>query len=174
MSELGTFGTSLYGFNRQDVANYIAYLNNKHASELQQLNNQLQEARKNRQENEELKHRLAQAEARCAALEQQLEEVQNVQPDEEAKRNELEAYRRAERVERESKERAERLCQQANAILADVALKVEDTVKQIDAATEQTAAQLKNCRESVLETQNAFHEISHTLYAIQAQDGTEQ
>ena len=41
MAVVKTFRTALNGFNRQDVVKYIEYMNNRHNSQLQQLNNQL-------------------------------------------------------------------------------------------------------------------------------------
>ena len=39
------FRSSLHGFNRQDVANYLEYLNNRHNTELTQLNTELEAMR---------------------------------------------------------------------------------------------------------------------------------
>ena len=44
MATIQHFRTALGGFNRQDVVNYIEYLNNQHNSQIQQLNTQLQTA----------------------------------------------------------------------------------------------------------------------------------
>ena len=44
MSELKNFRSAFRGFNRQDVVNYIEYINNTHNAQLEQLNNQLQAA----------------------------------------------------------------------------------------------------------------------------------
>ena len=38
------FRSAFYGFNREDVVRYIEFLNNQHAAQLQQLQNQLQAA----------------------------------------------------------------------------------------------------------------------------------
>ena len=39
------FRSALRGFNRQDVANYLEYLNNRHNTELTQLNTELEALR---------------------------------------------------------------------------------------------------------------------------------
>ena len=44
MSDIQKFRKAVNGFNRQDVVGYIEYLNNKHRSEINQLQNQLQVA----------------------------------------------------------------------------------------------------------------------------------
>ena len=124
MAAQQNFRSALNGFNREDVAHYLEYINTKHTNQINQLT----------AENEELRSRLAQQpeedqqalieslQAECAALnarieellaqkEQVLAEAAAVEPvvvaapvDTSA---ELEAYRRAERAEREAKERAE-------------------------------------------------------------------
>ena len=42
MTEFQNFRSALHGFNRQDVVNYIEYINRKHNSQVEQLNTQLQ------------------------------------------------------------------------------------------------------------------------------------
>ena len=44
MAELQNFRSAFNGFNREDVVNYIAYLNNQHNSKINQLQNQLKAA----------------------------------------------------------------------------------------------------------------------------------
>ena len=39
MSELKNFRSAFRGFNRQDVVNYIEYINNTHNAQVEQLNN---------------------------------------------------------------------------------------------------------------------------------------
>ena len=65
MSELKNFRSAFRGFNRQDVVNYIEYINNAHNAQIEQLNNQLQAALA-RPTDEEMKARLEAAEARVA------------------------------------------------------------------------------------------------------------
>ena len=40
------FRSSLHGFNRQDVASYLEYLNNRHAAQVNQLNTDLEALRR--------------------------------------------------------------------------------------------------------------------------------
>ncbi len=44
MAQLQNFRSAFNGFNREDVVNYIAYLNNQHSSKVNQLHNQLKAA----------------------------------------------------------------------------------------------------------------------------------
>ena len=69
MSELKNFRSAFRGFNRQDVVNYIEYINNTHNAQVEQLNNQLQAALA-RPTDEEMKAKLEAAEARIAELEE--------------------------------------------------------------------------------------------------------
>ena len=120
MSELKNFRKSFRGFNRQDVVNYIEYINNTHNAQVEQLNNQLQAALA-QPSDEELKARLEAAEARVAELEAALAEQDRAILSDSASctEQELEAYRRAERVERVAKERAEQIYAQANGVMAE-------------------------------------------------------
>lgn len=170
MSELKNFRSAFRGFNRQDVVNYIEYINNSHNAQVEQLNNQLQAALA-QPSDEELKARLEAAEARIAELEATLAEQDRAVLSDGASctEQELEAYRRAERVERMAKERAEQIYAQANGVLADATLKAESASAHIGAIADQVSNQLKEYQDSVLETKATFQEAVATLYAIKPQ-----
>lgn len=170
MSELKNFRSAFRGFNRQDVVNYIEYINNTHNAQVEQLNNQLQAALA-QPSDEELKVRLEAAEARIAELEATLAEQDRAVLSDGASctEQELEAYRRAERVERMAKERAEQIYAQANGVLADATLKAESASAHIGAIADQVSNQLKEYQDSVLETKATFQEAVATLYAIKPQ-----
>lgn len=170
MSELKNFRSAFRGFNRQDVVNYIEYINNTHNAQMEQLNNQLQAALA-QPSDEELKARLEAAEARIAELEATLAEQDRAVLSDGASctEQELEAYRRAERVERMAKERAEQIYAQANGVLADATLKAESASAHIGAIADQVSNQLKEYQDSVLETKATFQEAVATLYAIKPQ-----
>ena len=152
MAAVQNFRTALGGFNREDVVRYIEYINNKHNSELEQLNTQLQTAKEAlaQADNTELLARLETAEARCAELEALLAAgtpvtVAGTPGDE------LEVYRRAERTERLARERASYIYAQANAALADATVKVEaisdsmnDLCAQFDAKMQEGKKQLQD------------------------------
>lgn len=174
MSELKNFRSAFRGFNRQDVVNYIEYINNTHNAQVEQLNNQLQAALA-QPSDEELKARLEAAEARIAELEATLAEQDRAVLSDGASctEQELEAYRRAERVERMAKERAEQIYAQANGVLADATLKAESASAHIGAIADQVSNQLKEYQDSVLETKATFQEAVATLYAIKPQSEEE-
>ena len=107
MAEFQNFRSALNGFNRQDVVNYIEYINNKHNSQLEQLNTQLQNVREELAQAKAapvaqggLQAQLDSALAHCAELEAQLAASQ--QTVSAPRDTELEAYRRAERAENDS------------------------------------------------------------------------
>ena len=171
MSELKNFRSAFRGFNRQDVVNYIEYINNTHNAQVEQLNNQLQAALA-QPTDEELKAKLEAAEARIAELEETLAQQDRAVLSDGASctEQELEAYRRAERVERVAKERAEQIYAQANGVLAEATLKAESASAHIGAIADQVSNQLKEYQDSVLETKATFQEAVATLYAIKPQE----
>lgn len=163
MSNTMNFRTAFHGFHRQDVVNYIEYMNNRHASEIQQLNNQL----KNRQGkggNAELEKKLAEAEARIKELEAALGSKE-VAPGNCAEK-ELEAYRRAERAERVAQERSQLIRQQADAVLADAGVKVGSAAEAIDAAAKGLDDQLEAYMLAVDNAKSTLHEAANALAAI--------
>ncbi len=171
MADIQNFRTSFRGFNRNDVVNYIEYINNKHNSQVEQLNNQLQQAI-SQPKDAELQEKLAAAEARIQELEAMLADAGNAVPNENAScaEQELEAYRRAERTERVARERAQLIYDQANAVLADATVKAETASAHIGAIADQVSAQLKEYQDSVLETKTTFQEAVATLYAIRPEE----
>ncbi|MDY4489770.1 MAG: hypothetical protein SPE19_04495 [Candidatus Faecousia sp.] len=164
------FRSALNGFNREDVVQYLEFLNNKHNAQVKQLvsdgeflRQQLEAASKadHTRELEELKARCqelerqlsevqsekAALEQRCGALQQALDEVR-AQPQAVSQTDrELEAYRRAERAERLARERAGMICRQANGVLAQATAKVDDASGRIGDLSAKITAQLEQlCR----------------------------
>jgi hypothetical protein len=159
MSGIQNFRSAFNGFNRQDVVQYIEFINHQHNSQLEQLTTQLQNAReelslcKNASQ-DDLQAQLDAALARCAALEEQLATCQNMQQD-----NELEAYRRAERAERKAKERADQIYAQANAVLADATVKVEAAATQMNDMAQQIQEKLLSSKAAIAEAVDAMYAI---------------
>ena len=168
MATIQHFRTALGGFNRQDVVNYIEYLNNQHNSQIQQLNTQLQTALSQASPAQlaQLQNQLAEANARIAELEEQLAQAQAAIGHE----AELETYRRAERAERAAQERSRQIYQQANAVLADTTVQAEKAANQIGAIADQVVAQLQQYQNAVLQTKGGFEEAVTTLYAIRPEE----
>ena len=168
MATIQHFRTALGGFNRQDVVNYIEYLNNQHNAKVQQLNTQLQTAlsQSSPAQVSALQSQLDAANARIAELEAQLETAQAAIGHE----AELETYRRAERAERAAQERSRQIYQQANAALADATAKTDAAANQIGQIADQVVAQLQQYQAAVLETKGSFQDAAAVLYAIRPEE----
>ena len=160
MADFQHFRSAFRGFNRQDVVNYIEYTNQKHNSQIEQLNTQLQNAREELYrmksapaDQNELQAQLDAALARCAELEEKLESVAN--PTE----TELETYRRAERAERKAQDRAAQIYAQANAVLADATAKVESVSGQMSAMVDEISSKLESSKEELQAAVDAMYAI---------------
>ena len=161
------FRTALNGFHREDVVNYIEYLNNRHNSQMEQMHSQLlaaQDALKKASaaKNDDLQAKLEEALAKCDQLEKELAAA-NQAKSELDKQSELEAYRRAERAERMAQERAAQIYTQANAVLADATLKV-------DSAIEQISAQLQQVQDTVGNSKALLQDAATAMYAIRPEE----
>lgn len=168
MATIQHFRTALGGFNRQDVVNYIEYLNNQHNSQIQQLNTQLQTAlsQSSPAQVAGLQEQLDAANARIAQLEEQLQNAEAAIGHE----AELETYRRAERAERAAQERSRQIYEQANAVLADTTAQADNAAHQIGAIADQVVAQLQQYQDAILQTKGGFEDAVATLYAIRPEE----
>ena len=105
MTDNKTFRSALNGFNREDVVQYIAYINNKHTSQVNQLTTEIQaltaELAQLRQQ-PDYSAELAESQAKCASLEQELEQLRSQTDTRCQTGDELETYRRAEETERKA------------------------------------------------------------------------
>ena len=163
MAGIQNFRRSISGFNREDVVKYIEYINNQHNAQIAQLNTQLQNAqealaRANAVPSDvALQHRLEEANARIAALEEQLTAGGVPQAG-----DELEAYRRAERAERMAQERAAQIYAQANAVLADATVKVQSAADGMQAVAAQVSQQLGKAEQELQDAVAAMYAIRPT------------
>lgn len=159
------FRSAFNGFNREDVVNYIEYINNQHVAQVNQLNNQLQEAKGSVSEDvvAELQAQLDAALQRCAELEEQL------QAKEATVSKELEAYRRAEEAERKANERAQEIYAQAQAALADATSMAEAAAEEFNQVAERTSQQLKEYQTSIAATVSSFKSAASSLSAVNAE-----
>ena len=144
MADLQHFRSAFRGFNRQDVVNYIEFMNQKHNSQIEQLNTQLQNAR------EELR----QLKATPSAA-----HTQTAVPESTPSDSELEIYRRAERAERRAQERAAQIYAQANAVLADATTKVETASDELSELIAQVSAKLQVSKEDLKKAVDAMYAI---------------
>ena len=158
------FRTSFRGFNREDVVNYIEYMNNQHKSQVEQLNNQLKAARDEIADGD-MKARLEAAEARCAQLEAELAQYTNAEEN-----AELEVYRRAERVERQANERAQQVYDQANAMVAEASVKMGEAAAQIQETSGQLEQYLQAYLDSVTDAKSILSDAQQALGAVKIED----
>ena len=152
------FRSAFHGFNRQDVVEYIEYLNNQHTAKVAQLNTRLQNA-KSTPTDTQLQEQLAAAHARIAELEAQLA-AQGQTAD--CSQQELEAYRRAEKAERQAYARANQIQAQANAALAEATLKADAAAQRLAAISDEAIAQLESAKEDLLQAVAVLGAIAPT------------
>lgn len=178
MSAPQNFRSAFNGFNREDVVRYLEYINNKHTTLVNQLNEenaalraQLEAApaEDRTEEVEALTEQLNEALARCAQLEKQLEEkpAEKEEPVLSASASEeLEAYRRAERIEREAKERSELVYFQANGVLMEATAKVDSISGQITDMADQVMSQLTQLQMAVSSSKQALQDAASIMNTI--------
>ena len=185
------FRSSLHGFNRQDVANYLEYLNNRHAAQVNQLNTDLEALRRQAEAPAEDPRRTA-LEARCRELEQQLEAVRKERDEALAQKEaadqklasarqdreeallrscgekleanrELEAYRRAERTERMARERAEQVYSETGAVLTQASNRIEAALRQMTGISQQVTGQLDTLQTAIASSRLALQDAAQTI-----------
>ena len=185
------FRSSLHGFNRQDVASYLEYLNNRHAAQVNQLNTDLEALRRQAAAPVEDPQRTA-LEARCRELEQQLETVRKERDEALAQREaaeqklasarqdreeallrscgekleanrELEAYRRAERTERMARERAEQVYSETGAVLTQASSRIEAALRQMTGISQQVTGQLDTLQTAIASSRLALQDAAQTI-----------
>ena len=185
------FRSSLHGFNRQDVANYLEYLNNRHAAQVNQLNTDLEALRRQAEAPAEDPQRTA-LEARCRELEQQLSIARQERDEALAQREaaeqklasarqdreeallrscgekleanrELEAYRRAERTERMARERAEQVYSETGTVLTQASNRIEAALRQMTGVSQQVTGQLDTLQTAIASSRLALQDAAQTI-----------
>ena len=175
MSAPQKFRSALNGFNREDVASYLEYLNSKHTAQVNQLTSEADFLRSKldavqpaddqseiihalEAERDDLRAQLEEMKAHCAALEQALEEVGNTPVAVCAApaasvtctaAEELEIYRRAERTERMAKERADLIYRQTNGVLNEASIRVNEMADQVVPIADQILMQIGQLQNAV-------------------------
>ena len=185
------FRSSLHGFNRQDVANYLEYLNNRHAAQVNQLNTDLEALRRQAEAPAEDPQRAA-LETSCQELEQQLaaarkerdealaqkeaveQKLEAAQRDREEAllrssgekldaNRELEAYRRAERTERVARERAEQVYSETGTVLTQASNRIEAALRQMTGISQQVTGQLDTLQTAIASSRLALQDAAQTI-----------
>ena len=165
------FRTAFNGFNREDVVNYIEYLNNSHNNQIEQLRNQLNEI-SNAPTSDVVVGLQAQLDAallRCSELEEQLNNKQEV-----AVSKELEAYRRAERAERLANERAQKIYDAAQSAISEAAAMATSATGNFDEVAARTIRQLNEYQAAIEATVSSFKAAAASLGALAPEEATEE
>lgn len=185
------FRSSLHGFNRQDVANYLEYLNNRHAAQVNQLNTDLEALRRQAEAPAEDPQRTA-LEARCRELEQQLEAARKERDEALAQREAAEqklasaragpgggpapVLRRkaggqpgagslspAERTERMARERAEQVYSETGTVLTQASNRIEAALRQMTGISQQVTGQLDTLQTAIASSRLALQDAAQTI-----------
>lgn len=181
------FRSAFNGFNREDVVQYLEYINTKHNNLVNQLNAEIDElrARLSQLPDEDQTAQLHSLQEECAALTEKLAESEAARAGLEEKlaqqpeavpvpveavpdmaSEELEAYRRAERTEREARERAELVYYQANGVLTETTAKVDSIAGEITEMADQVMSQLTQMQMLVSSSKRALQDASSMLNTI--------
>ena len=150
-----SFRSSLHGFNRADVIDFLEKLSASHETELRERDEEL---RILREELADAKSslELAQTEIDLFRIGEETapEEApvpQQDEPEQSDPNRELEAYRRAERYEREAKARAEKLCSDASDAGRQAGVQLEDRQAKMYSATDALSADFAALQAAVSE-----------------------
>lgn len=186
MSTPQNFRAAFNGFNRDDVVNYISFINSKHETTVNQLREEVQELRQEldnrpevddalnteleelREQMEQMKQTLQEKEEQIAQMKEELErkaareeaEVVCVQE------QELEAYRRAESAERRAMERVNQMFDQANGILGEIVVKLQANTDSVNEIAEQVRADLEALENAAMNSKVILEESSAMMAAI--------
>lgn len=180
MAETHTFRSSLNGFRREDVINYLEYLNARHAALVNQLKseNQALEAElatlkgKETVSPDDYATILQERDAALAELETLRQQPASAPeaPSRTLPEEELEAYRRAERAERLAAERVQQMYHQATAALAECTVQVDASSEQMDSLTSQISAQLAQLQNTMTASQAALKSAADLIRSIHPEE----
>ncbi len=180
MAETHTFRSAMNGFRREDVINYLEYLNARHTAQVNQLKSE------NQALTSELEACRAQkgvcpadyaaaiqerdaALAEVEALRQQLAEAPAADG-KKVQEEELEAYRRAERAERLAAERVQQMYSQATAALAESTVQVDASSAQLESLCANISAQLAQLQATMAGSQAAMKGAANLIRGIRPEE----
>ena len=183
MADFSKFRSSLGGFHRGDVANYIESLSMQHAAAMKEKSGQidalqaellaarqkLQEAEaEKRSLQDQLDDALAALEAATAPAEDEAEDETEAEVEEapDYPKLELEAYRRAEATERLATQRAQQLKRELVDFLENTTARYQQTGEDIAALAEDLKSGLKRLEENLSELDLLFGETAEHLETL--------
>ena len=179
MADFSKFRSSLGGFHRGDVANYIESLSMQHAAAMKEKSGQIDAlqaellaARQKLEEAEAEKRALqdqlddALAELEAATAPDEAEEETEAEETPDYPKLELEAYRRAEATERLATQRAQQLKRELVDFLENTTARYQQTGEDIAALAEDLKSGLKRLEENLSELDLLFGETAEHLETL--------
>ena len=174
MADFSKFRSSLGGFHRGDVANYIESLSREHAAALKEQSGRIDALRAELQEAEaekralrdQLDDALAALEAATAPAEDEAEDEMEPEETPDYPKLELEAYRRAEATERLATQRAQQLKRELVDFLENTTARYQQTGEDIAALAEDLKSGLKRLEENLSELDLLFGETAEHLETL--------
>ena len=181
MADFSKFRTSLNGFNRADVTNYIETLCAEHRRTLAQAQADSEDLRKQLEasqsaldlqieKSQTLEAKLEETETALQSTEAALDEAMSmlVEPAEEAPAEEtpdyssmeLEAYRRAEALERATTERAAKIRRHLDDLIEETAGRYEQVGQDIKSLSDDLGMNLQRLQEALSELDSVFEETT--------------
>ena len=196
MSDFSKFRTSINGFNRTDVVNYVESMALTYQKELRQLRDENAKlSAENNSLSAEKDALTAQNESlsvELASLREQQNDVSNTsstsaEPESDAEviaptleeepscgeQQELAAYRRAEQAERNAAARAKRLRQQLDALCDSARSRYQDTGEELSALAADLSENLSRLQDSVAEIQLIFEQTEDAFDALEVPETTD-
>jgi len=188
MTDFSKFRSSLGGFNRADVANYIETLCAEHQKQIkaeqterEDILDQLNDVRSMLDEKsaayKALEEELAQTKAALEETQNMLEEALSMEPDEPQEdyhSMELEAYRRAEAMERATAERAAKVNRQLGDLVEETAGRYEQVGQDIKSLSEDLGLNLQRLQEALSDLDAVFEEATDRFDTIDTEDIPEE
>jgi len=163
MQEIQRFRTSLGGFHRGDVANYIERSAAAHAEELRRLRDEIAALQAEKQ--------AAQAQVRelTAQLEAAAEGKAPEQIPEDPAAQELAAYRRAEAAERAARQRIRRQTEKFNDLAETIGGEYAETGAQLQTASAEIEAGIARVQALLTEARDSFRIRQEELAALKTE-----
>jgi DNA repair exonuclease SbcCD ATPase subunit len=189
MADFSKFRTSIGGFNRSDVSDYMTKVAAEHQAILKQNQKETAELQQRLRETEfslddaltqlnKAKADLEACTAENASLRAELEAAEALLASQPAPQEpapdyasmELEAYRRAEATERLASERSAKLRQQITDLLETSADRYEESGQEITALAEDIRANLKRLEESLSDLEVLFGDTADGLRKLDEEE----
>ena len=190
MATAQNFRTAFNGFNRDDVVNYISYMTTKHENQMNQVQIELENLRQELAERsaapavepeelENLRRQVAQLQEQLRDREEQIAQLQGKTADKSVPAEaeipsvaeaELSAYRRAESAERRAMERVDQMYAKANGVIADAALRLDESTELVGKMVERVRVSLEALEGAVAQSKVVLADSAALMAAIHPEE----